>query len=111
MNNSKATDKFNQQYPNMLQERITDNKAISDSEKIIDRFQLIEKDIDYGYAITAHKAQGSTYHTVFINEKDFSKIGNRWNPRLGKEENGTKEKNQLRYVAYTRPTFMAAVFY
>jgi hypothetical protein len=111
INNSKATDKFNQQYPNILQERIADNKSISDNEKFADKFQLIEKDIDYGYAVTTHKAQGSTYHTVFINERDFSKISNKWNSKWNAYENGTKERNQLTYVAYTRPVYMAAVYY
>lgn len=35
---------------------------------IVDRNNkiLIERDIDYGFAITAHKSQGSTYDTVFV---------------------------------------------
>ena len=34
----------------------------SDTGKII-----IGKDLDYGYALTSHKAQGSTYNNVFVN--------------------------------------------
>jgi hypothetical protein len=109
--NSKSVKKLLELYPTILNERIADNKPLTDSERLIDRYQLIEKDIDYGYACTAHKAQGSTYHTVFIDEYDFGKIGNRWNSRYEAEENGTKEKNQLTYVAYTRPTHMAVVLY
>jgi len=100
-----------EKYPNLLKDRINDNKPLSESEKLADRYQVIEKDIDYGYAITAHKSQGSTYHTVFIDEDDFEKIGNRWNSRYGAEENGTKEKNQLKYVSYTRPTHIAIVYW
>lgn len=100
-----------EKYPKILKERIDDDKVLSESEKLVDRYQVIEKDIDYGYAITAHKSQGSTYHTVFIDEDDFEKIGNRWNSRYGAEENGTKEKNQLKYVSYTRPTHIAIVYY
>jgi len=108
---SKSADKMKLRYPGLLENRVSDNKPISDSERLVDRYQLIEKDIDYGYGCTIHKAQGSTYHTVYIDESDFNKIGNRWNPRYDAEENGVKERNQLKYVAYTRPTHMAAVLY
>lgn len=111
INSSKYVDKINNLYPGLLESRISDNKMFTDSERLVDKFQIIEKDIDYGYAITAHKAQGSTYHTVYIDELDFNKIGNKWNPYYDREENGTKEKNQLKYVAYTRPTHMAIVLY
>lgn len=38
---------------------------------------LYERDIDYGFALTAHKAQGSTYSTVFVDANDmiYSKLG------------------------------------
>lgn len=32
---------------------------------------LVKKDIDYGYAITVHKAQGSTFDNVFIDLQDI----------------------------------------
>lgn len=108
---SKAVDKINVMYPGLLQFRISDNKPFSDSERLVDKFQLIEKDIDYAYAITAHKSQGSTYHTVYVDEVDFEKIGNKWNAKFEAQENGLKEKNQLKYVAYTRPTNMAVILY
>ena len=108
---SDAADKMKSRFPGLLEDRVADNKPISESEKLVDRYQLIDKDIDYGYATTVHKAQGSTYHTVYIDEANFNKIGNRWNPVYKAEENGTKERNQLTYVAYTRPTHVAAVLY
>lgn len=39
---------------------------------------LINRNIDYGFSITAHKAQGSTYDTVFVDVDDivFDKLGN-----------------------------------
>lgn len=99
-------------YPGLLSERITDKrKTLSDNERFADRFQIIEKDIDYGYSITAHKSQGSTYHTVFIDESDFDKIQNRWNHKYNAYMNAIKEKNQLKYVAYSRPEYMAIVYY
>lgn len=42
---------------------------------------LFSRDIDYGFAITAHKSQGSTYQTVFVDVNDsvFDKNGNIYN--------------------------------
>jgi exodeoxyribonuclease-5 len=57
----------------------------------------IIKDIDYGYAITIHKAQGSTYTKVVILENDINA-----NPII-------KERNQIKYVSFTRPTHSAIV--
>ena len=33
--------------------------------------QIVKKDIDYGYAITVHKSQGSTFDNVFVDLKDI----------------------------------------
>ena len=85
--------------------RIEDTtKYTSDSETFADGYKVIEKDIDYGYSMTTHKSQGSTYHTVFVDDPDFRKLTNRWNPRHNLYENRTREQNQLKYVAYTRPS-------
>jgi len=59
--------------------------------------EVIAKDIDYGYAITAHKSQSSTYTHVFIIEDDIN-----LNPKI-------RERNQILYVAYTRPTTTATI--
>lgn len=59
--------------------------------------QKINKDIDYGLAITCHKAQGSTYNQVFIIEKDIN-----LNRKI-------KERNQIKYVALSRPTTRATL--
>jgi len=58
---------------------------------------VIVKDLDYGYCITAHKAQGSTYTHVFVLENDISI---NWK---------IKERNQIKYVAFTRPSISAMV--
>jgi len=58
---------------------------------------VIVKDLDYGYAITGHKSQGSTYSHVFVMEND---INENW---------VLKERNQIKYVALTRPTKTATV--
>jgi len=57
----------------------------------------IVKDLDYGYAITGHKSQGSTYSHVFVMEND---INDNW---------VLKERNQIKYVALTRPSMTATV--
>jgi len=62
-----------------------------------DSEEKIVKDLDYGYAITGHKAQGSTYQHVFVLEDDMS-----MNPKV-------KERNQIKYVALTRPSKTATV--
>jgi GTPase SAR1 family protein len=100
---SKLADKIQTEYPDILESRLTDTrKPIGDSETLADRFKCVEKDIYYGYAITAHKSQGSTYQSVVVDENDFSRIQDRVNFKYNKMERRTKEKNQLKYVSYTR---------
>ena len=74
--------------------------------KNIDKYQngqyrssgdVIVKDLDYGYFLTCHKVQGSTYQHVNIILSDF-------------EENWVlQEKNQLFYTALTRPVLTATI--
>lgn len=59
---------------------------------------LVKKDIDYGYAITVHKSQGSTFTNVAISENDIDR-----NPN-------NEDRNKLKYVAFSRPTRRAIVF-
>jgi len=61
------------------------------------RKDIIVKDLDYGFAITGHKSQGSTYKNVFILEDD---IDENWS---------IKERNQIKYVAMTRPSKSATI--
>ena len=49
-------------------------------------------DITYGYAITAHKSQGSTYKYVMIFENDVD------------ANNKTLERNRIKYTSYSRAT-------
>ena len=108
---NKLSSDIREKYGNILDERVNDDKIFNDSEKICGKFLIIEKDIDYGYSVTAHKSQGSTYETVFIDEADFDKLRDHYNYRLGCDIKAVKEKNQLKYVSYTRPTTKAYVFY
>lgn len=55
-----------------------------------------------GNGIVNHNSQGSTYNSVYVDENDFKKISNKWNYKLRAVEQRHKERNQLKYVAYTR---------
>ena len=57
----------------------------------------VKRDIDFGYALTVHRSQGSTYNEVYVVEPDINK--NRKNT----------ERNQLKYVALSRPRQRAYV--
>lgn len=78
---------------NILMTTITKFKNGFDRSK----YDKIVKDIDYGFAITGHRSQGSTYTHSFILENDID-----LNRKI-------KEKNQILYVALTRPTTSAVV--
>ena len=60
--------------------------------------QTLRADIDYGFAITSHKSQGSTYNTVFVDVNDmvYDKYGHPY----------TNQDELLRrlYVACSRPS-------
>jgi hypothetical protein len=103
--------KINLTYKGLIEDRIQDDKPLTPVERLCDKYCVIQKDIDYGYCITAHKSQGSTFHTVFIDETDFEKLKNYWSYDLDCYINTIKEKGQLKYVCYTRPTHTAHVFF
>ncbi|YP_010510088.1 DNA helicase [uncultured phage cr29_1] len=56
-------------------------------------------DVDFGYAITAHKSLGSTYDIVVVDEKDI----------MGTTATSNQEKSELIYTALTRPRKTAIV--
>ena len=109
--NNKVVEKIKSTYPGFIEDRLRDRKPITSIEKLYDKYQIVSKDLDDGVAITAHKSQGSTYNTVFINEADFNKVTDIWDHANDLLERRTKEKNQLLYVAYTRPSSSAHVLY
>jgi hypothetical protein len=103
VNSTTLSHKINTAYPQIIEARMSDkHKQVGDSEMFADKFKVIEKDVYYGYSITAHKSQGSTYDSAIVDEPDFQKIRNRWNYKFNKMESRIKEKNQIRYVSYTR---------
>ena len=58
---------------------------------------LTSKDLDYGFAITVHKTQGSTYNNIFVDGNNI--IYNKFNLPV----KDIKLRNRLLYVALSRP--------
>ncbi len=58
---------------------------------------LVKKDVDYGYAISVHKSQGSTFVNVGVSENNLDTNRN------------IEERNKLKYVAFSRPTTKAII--
>ena len=85
-------------------------EALTANEMLYDYYHVLPKDIDYGYAITAHKSQGSTYHTVFIDDVNFQLLKDCWNYNKNMLEMRSLERRQLEYVAFTRPRHLAIVY-
>lgn len=54
-------------------------------------YQKFWAHVSYNYAITAHKAQGSTYTHTFVLEEDINVMRK------------IKERNRIKYTAFTRP--------
>ncbi|GAB3975744.1 hypothetical protein GCM10028806_33990 [Spirosoma terrae] len=62
---------------------------------------VFEKNIDYGYAVTVHKSQGSTYSHTFV---DYDNLENTQADRViqSKGQPYLNEQNALKYVALSR---------
>lgn len=59
---------------------------------------ILKKTLDYGYAHTIHKSQGSTYTNIFVDLDTINKSPD------------AEERNQMKYVALSRATNVAYVF-
>jgi len=76
-------------------------------QRPVDKMLSVAKNVDYGYAVTAHKVQGSTYKNVYIDENNLE-----FDKRLIAGPDGkpfSYERNNLLYVALSRPTTKAVV--
>lgn len=78
------------------------NLLLCDIDKYIngayrDKTKIIKRDLDYGFCSTIHKVQGGNFNFVFVLETDI--ILNRI----------LRERNQIFYVAISRPTTLAYV--
>lgn len=89
--------KVHKKYLKALKETAIDEKS---SERWKKYYAEKERyaDVQYGYAMTVHKSQGSTYSEVFIHEIDIE-----LNKRI-------IERNQCRYVAYSRASRAVHVY-
>lgn len=81
-----------QQYTNDSQQLSFDAKATPRYWKNFWQHQELFHQIKYGYALTAHRSQGSTYENVWVDYADILMNRNR------------KEAFQCLYTACTRPT-------
>lgn len=57
---------------------------------------VISRDLDYGFALTSHKSQGSTYNNIFVDVKDIVYNKNR------QPYSNAEEINRRLYVACSR---------
>jgi hypothetical protein len=75
-------------------------KNTGGSNKWIDFYDALKwpADIAYNYAITAHKAQGSTYENVFLMEDDINANQN------------IVERNRIKYTSYSRASHKLYVY-
>ena len=64
---------------------------------------IIKKDLDYGYCLTTHKTQGSTYNHIFVNAKNIIYGKN------GRPYSDYNTRNKLLYVAISRATDTATI--
>ena len=78
--------------------RIQENVKTSNPSLHYQNTQIIP-DVNYGYAITSHKAQGSTFNNVYVMEDNIVGSGM-----------SNKETNQSLYVAMTRPRNKLVMF-
>ena len=92
----------NANYKEIIDNRLDDNKQITDNELLSDPYMILEKDMDYAYCITAHKSQGSTYDVCYLYDNDFNNIKNSYNYNCKCTEYKIREKNTLKYVGITR---------
>ncbi|CAM6001131.1 unnamed protein product [Sphagnum balticum] len=59
---------------------------------------VVGKDLDYAYSQSIHKSQGSTFDQVFVDMQDVNK------------NKIIVERNKLKYVALSRPRYLATIF-
>ena len=79
-----------QKVANIMKLRAIQKKGKDKSWVIYYNFLRRYADVNFAYAISCHKAQGSTYNTTFVLEDD---IDMNWN---------IVERNRIKYTAYTR---------
>jgi hypothetical protein len=75
---------------------------------------ICKKDLDYGFALTVHKSQGSTYENVFVDLRDINKImGRKYyqkEKRYYTQAENYNERLRLLYVALSRAEKRVYIF-
>jgi hypothetical protein len=115
--NNKVNDVELYTLDQMLKIIKSEKPSLSENEimNLIDNEQYneyykIEQNISFGYAITTHKSQGSTYKHTMVDEVNISfKDENR---KINDQNNNfyAYEANQMRYVSFSRPTTTLVVY-
>ena len=77
------------------------NNILTTRAWVFDGRVVNTKNIDYGYAMTAHKSQSSTYDTVFVDMKDI----------ISHTIKREQDRQQLQYVALSRTRKFAYVLW
>ena len=99
--NDKDKPKFDSDVANLfeaakkLPKGVTRTKAYKSAWALKNKFA----DIDYAYAITSHKSQGSTYDNVIVDVKDINSVG----------PTSNKSKSRSIYTGLTRAKYTAIV--
>ena len=66
----------------------------------------LTRELDYGYALTVHKLQGSTFTNIFVDGNDICNPINKWGRPYANDIN---LRNRLLYVALSRATNIAYI--
>ena len=84
-----SEDEF-KKFANVLKLKAIEKKGADKSWLQYYNFIRRYADVGYGYSLTAHKSQGSTYNTTFVLEDDIDM------------NQDVVERNRIKYTAYTR---------
>jgi len=66
----------------------------------------IPREIDYGYTLTTHKLQGSTFDNIFVDGRDICLPISKWGKPY---KNDINLRNRLLYVALSRAKYIAYI--
>ena len=66
----------------------------------------LTRELDYGYSLTVHKLQGSTFKNIFVDGNDICNPISKWGRPYPTEIN---LRNRLLYVAISRATNIAYI--
>lgn len=74
----------------------------------------VKKDIDYGYGLTIHKLQGSTFHNILVNMRDICYYGgdtSRPVKNYPGNDLAVETRNKLIYTALSRASHKAIILW